>query len=158
MRLALFFLKIVIFTVCSNSVASEEARSGHEQMRDKLLNHCDMVFHCVSTKVLDVYPTKTEVQNNEKFMFALKGGELIVPKNPSLLGDGTLNYELTLGGCDKETGKFSGGPLGGTQFQAKMWDGRWVEFRNNRIMGVDASGDSTAYRTRIWYAACENFD
>ena len=142
----------------STAIASSEADDVNAQLRDKLFNHCDMVFHCASTKILDIYPDKTIVHDNETFMFSLKGGQLLVPKRRSLLGDGTVDYTLTSGGCDKVTGKLTDGPLGGVRFEAEMWKGRWVEFSANNMVGIDASGDSVRYQTRIWYAQCESFE
>ena len=140
------------------AIASNEPGDVEAQVRDKLFNHCDMVFHCASTKILDIYSNKTIVHDNETFMFSLKGGQLLVPKRQTLLGDGTLDYKLTSGGCDKLTGKLTDGPLGGTRFEAEMWEGKWVEFSDNNMVGIDASGDSVRYQTRIWYAQCESFE
>ena len=158
MRLALFFLKIVIFAVCSNSVASEEARVAHEQMRDKLYNHCDMVFYCATTRIQGSDFDESQLYKNQKFMFSLKGGALIVPKKYSLLGDGTLDYKIYQGGCSEETGKLLDEPFGKPWFKAKMFDGKWVEFSDGKMFGIDASMDSTRYETTIWYAQCESFD
>lgn len=131
---------------------------SNDDLRDKYYNHCDLVFHCVTTKGLWITSEETTEFNDERFTFALKGGELLVPKKRTVLGDGTANYDLTNGGCNKTDGKLMDNILGSPWFKAEMFDDKWVEYRDGRMYGVDAQGDSVTSRTVIWYAECENFD
>ena len=149
----LLTLLLIAFGSLASTDTEETPQDAHQKFRDKFYNHCDVVVHCVTDKVLQITAGEEIKRKNESFMFALKEGELVVPKKVSPLGDGTLNYEMTQGGCDKETKALKDG-----WFVAKMWDQRWVEYRHGLMYGLNASGDSVLYETVIWYAQCEIFE
>ena len=149
----LLTLLLIAFVPLTHAGTEETPQEAHQKFRDKFYNHCDVAVHCVTDKVLQVTAGEETRRKNESFMFALKADELVVPKKLSPLGDGTLNYKITQGGCDKETKALKNG-----WFVAKMWDQRWVEYRNGLMYGLNASGDSVLYETVIWYAQCEIFE
>ena len=154
-RAGLLFLSLLLiaFVPLVHADTEETPQEAHQKFRDKFYNHCDVVVHCVTDKVLQISFGEEIKRKNESFMFALKEGELVVPKKLSPLGDGTLNYKITQGGCDRETKVLEKG-----WFVAKMWDERWVEYRDGFMYGLNASGDSVLYETVIWYAQCEIFE
>jgi hypothetical protein len=139
---------------------NEKQQEGREKDG---LNSCDMTFYCVTGKSVSVSARETKVMGKETFMFALKGGELIVSRSGSPLGDGTLNYRITEGGCDKETGKLKDylnfGKLSlGKNFRADMLEGKWVEYEDGMMFLIDASYSNVSKPVRIQYATCETFD
>jgi hypothetical protein len=146
----------------ANNADVEMASNGSsgKNIMNKWLNSCDLVFHCVTTKALRITSEETTKLYNEPFIFALKDGELKVPKKYTVLGDGTANYDLTSGGCHEDSGKLIDNWLGtGSQmFEAKMFENKWVSYRDGRMLGVDISTHPSIGKTFVWYAECENFD
>ena len=115
--------------------------------------HCDIVFYCQTTKILDVSPDGT-VHNlpNEAFRFAIKDGQLLVPEGASVLGDGTANWDLTGGYCSEDTPK----ELSFDRFEASLFGGsRQLKFNDGSIQFVDTTYRAT---TRVWFATCDRFD
>ena len=154
------FVAVLALSSLFFSAQSDAKRLSDElqEIRNKEHNFCDITFYCATTKSVSITATKTEVRQNEKFMFALKGGALVVPKKPSVLGDGTLNYRLTEGSCDKDTGQLKDWYSSGKSFRADMLEGKWVEYDNGTMFVIDASYKNTRNPVQIWYASCENFD
>lgn len=114
--------------------------------------YCDVVYYCETTKLIDVnFDGEVTTYKNEPFRFALKGGELQVPAGDSLLGDGTANWELYIGGCFKGEGK----PYLNS-FSARLFGGaKWLKFEDGLIQASDLSVHT---RSRIWYAKCDAFE
>ena len=115
--------------------------------------HCDIVFFCQTTKILDLSPDG-EVRNlpNEAFRFAIKDGQLLVPEGASVLGDGTANWDLTGGYCSEDTPK----ELSFDRFEASLFGGsRQLKFKANVIQFIDTTYDRAI---RIWFATCDRFD
>ena len=115
--------------------------------------YCDVVYYCETTKLIDVKPDGEIVNyKNEPFRFALKGGELVVPKGGSLLGDGTANWDLLGTGCFQNS---PGKPFG-NKFSARLFGGaKYLEFRDGSVQASDLSLES---RSRIWFAECDTFE
>lgn len=115
--------------------------------------YCDVVYYCETTKLIDVMPDGEVVNyKNQPFRFALKGDKLVVPKGDTLLGDGTANWEMPLGGCyEQDPGK----PYN-NRFSARLFGGaKWLEFRDGSVQAADLSRES---RSRIWFAKCDTFE
>ena len=115
--------------------------------------YCDVVYYCETTKLIDVMPDGEVVDyKNEPFRFALKGDKLVVPKGDTLLGDGTANWDIWLGGCyEQDAGK----PYN-NRFSARLFGGaKWLEFRDGSVQASDLSLES---RSRIWFAECATFE
>ena len=156
----------MLFVVCVASsliapVSSDAKRLNEKQqtLREKDgLNACDMTFYCVTSKSVSVSARETKAMGKETFMFTLKGGELIVSKSGSPIGDGTANYRITEGGCDKETGKLKDHLSFGKTFRADTFEGKWVEYEKGIMFLIDASYSNVRHPVRIQYATCETFD
>ena len=143
----------------SAGIHAQRLNEKQQEQREKDgLNSCDTTFYCVTGKSVAVSARETRVMGKETFMFALKGDELIVSKKRSPLGDGTLNYRITEGGCDKETGKLKDYLSFGKTFRADSLEGKWVEYEDGAMFLIDASYSNVRHPVRIQYATCETFD
>ena len=153
---AVFALGLLLLAAQSDAKRLNEKE---QELREKMdLNSCDTTFYCVTSKLLSVSGAETKSYKDETFMFALKGGELVVPKKSSILGDGTLNYRITEGGCDADTGQLKDYLSFGKKFRADMFEGKWVEYDDGLMFGIDASYNNIVNPFDVWYATCENFD
>ena len=114
--------------------------------------HCDVVYYCETTKLIDVMADGEVVDyKNEPFRFALKGDKLVVPKGGSLLGDGTANWDI-IGGCAEDA---NGRPFLNS-FRARMFGGsRWLNFSDGAVRGADLTFN---VRSRVWFAKCDTFE
>ena len=114
-------------------------------------DNCDIVFYCQTTQIIDISPDgSATARNNEAFSIALKGGELKIPQRQTVLGDGTLNWDLTYASCSSKTHA----PLS-NHFHAKQSDTRFLRFLDGEIQAGDVSFNG---RARVWFATCDRFE